>query len=171
MRIIPFLLPVALASTACSTSYAPQNSGRVSVVVRGGRLALNTNGRDFRTGPFGGDVDQAVACDARAKSEAETYQTQQTTGTIFVFAGGALVGVGAGLFAASVLSGSLGESGSSTSSVGGALGPSLEFALGGLVAAAIGRMFTSSAETHLWDAVNIYNDGIANQGCGQTRSP
>jgi hypothetical protein len=153
MRNVPclaLLVPVALGGAACSTSYAPQNSGRISVVMEGGSMALNKNGKTYRIGPFGGTVDEAVAGNPRAESEASAYQSQQTTGTIFAFTGGALEAAGAGLLVAHA-------TGSGTDS---ALGPSLGLMLGGLAAEFLALIVLSSAQPHLWDAVNIYNDGV-----------
>jgi hypothetical protein len=144
------VLAAAASSTACSTSYSPQNSGRISVVMEGGSPELYKNGRTYKPGLFGGNVDEAVAGNARAEEEAETYQTHMTTGAILSFAGLGLELGGAALLAASPPS----------SSGNNALFPSLGLMLGGAVAAVVSLAFTMSAQPHLWDAINIYNDGV-----------
>jgi hypothetical protein len=147
-------LAIALAATGCSTSYAPQNSGRIAIVMDGGAMQLYKNGKTYKPGLFGGNVDEAMAGNPRAEDEAETYQTYQTTGAVFSFAGLALEVGGIGVLAA----------GPPSPSGNNALFPALGLALGGLAAEIASLVFTVSAQPHLWDAINIYNDGVKEDG-------
>jgi hypothetical protein len=139
-----------LATSACSTTYVPQNTGRIAVVMDGGSYALFKDGKVYKPGLFGGDVDEAVAGNPRAEDEMSTYQGQQTTGALCTIGGAALV-----LGGAAVLAAAPPQSGDSRG-----LTPSLAMFLGGLVVDLIGLAFTTSAQPHLWNAVNIYNDGV-----------
>jgi hypothetical protein len=141
---------VLLATSACSTAYAPAHTGRVSMTMEGGALRLYKDGKTYRPGPFGGDVDEAFAGNAQAAEEAETYQTNQTTGTILSFAALGLELGGAGLLGANP----------PTSNGDGSLVPALGLMGAGIVAEIVGLVFTVSAQPHLLDAINIYNDGL-----------
>jgi hypothetical protein len=143
-------LTALFATTACATSYAPQNTGRVSIVMEGGAMRLYKNGKTYRPGPFGGDVDEAFAGNPQAAEEAESYQTSQTTGTILSFASLALEIGGGALLAVSP----------PNSNGNGSLVPALGLMGVGAVAAIVSLVFTASAQPHLLDAINIYNDGV-----------
>jgi hypothetical protein len=143
-------LTALLATTACATSYTPQNTGRVAIVMEGGAMRLYKNGKTYRPGPFGGDVDEAFAGNPQAVDEAETYQTNQTTGTILSFASLALEIGGGVLLAASP----------PNSNGNGSLVPALGLMSAGAVAALVSVIFIGSAQPHLFDAINIYNDGV-----------
>jgi hypothetical protein len=140
---------VLLATTGCSTHYVPQSRGRISVVTDPS-MGLYKDGRTYRAGLLGGDVDEAVAGNRRASEEAAAFQTDQTIGTVFTFGGLAFVVGGA-----AVLIGDL-----PTSNQSKALPTSLGLMLGGLVVEMVGLGFSMAAQPHLWDAVNIYNDGV-----------
>lgn len=142
------LTSVILATTACSTHYVPQARGRISVVMDPG-MGLYKDGKTYRAGLFGGDVDEAVVGNARAEEEASTYQTDQTIGTACTFAGAAALIAGVTVLGSDF----------PTSNQQNALPPSLGLMLGGLALELIGLGFTMAAQPHLWDAVNIYNDG------------
>jgi hypothetical protein len=150
MRRALLLSTVLIATPACSTSYAPAHTGRVAITMEGGALRLYKDGKTYHPGPFGGDVDEAFAGNAQAAEEAETYQTNQTTGTVLSFAALGLELGGAGLLAASP----------PTSNGNGSLAPALGIMTAGVVAEIVGLIFTVSAQPHLLDAINIYNDGL-----------
>lgn len=149
MATAPALAALLLAATACSTHYVPQSNGRISVVMDPG-VALYKDGKTYHPGLFGGDVDEAVAGNARAVDEAITYQNDQTIGFACTLTGLAAILAGGVVLGADY----------PTAGQTNGLPPSLGLALGGIVAAAIGLGFTMSAQTHLWDAINIYNDGL-----------
>jgi hypothetical protein len=151
---IALTLMTALAAMGCSTSYAPQNTGRISVVMEGGAVQLYKDGKTYKPGVFGGNIDEAVAGNPRAEREAATYQTYQTTGAIFSFAGLAVELGGVGVLAASA----------PISSANSAFFPALGLMLGGLAVEIASLAFTMSAQPHLWDAINIYNDGVKAYG-------
>jgi hypothetical protein len=146
----PATLAALLATSACATTYLPQHNGRIAVVMEGGAYALYKDGKVYKPGLFGGDVDEAVAGNPRAEDEMSTYTGQQTTGSLLTIGGAALVLGGAAVLAADPPQG--GDSRGLT--------PSLAMFLGGLVADLVGLVFTTMAQPHLWNAVNIYNDGV-----------
>ncbi|MGH7293410.1 MAG: hypothetical protein ACRELB_00685 [Polyangiaceae bacterium] len=150
------LAALLLANAACSTHYVPQSSGRIAVVMDPG-MGLYKDGKTYRPGIFGGDVDEAVAGNQRAEEEASSYQNEQTVGF-----GCMLAGVAAIIAGGLVLGADYPQNGQTNG-----LPPSLGLMLGGVVANLVGVGFTMSAQTHLWDAVNVYNDGV---GRG-TRTP
>ncbi|HVU49071.1 MAG TPA: hypothetical protein VHL80_00190 [Polyangia bacterium] len=128
----------------------PRQSPRVAFTMDGGAIKLTRDGKSF--GIF--DGDQAVAGNAAAETEARTYRHRTTAGLILDFAGlGLLVG-------GSVVA----QSGSSSTrnDVGAGL------ALGGLAAIAVALPLIFTGLPHLYDAVNIYNDGLAS---GASRPP
>jgi hypothetical protein len=141
---------LSFATAACSTHYVPQSNGRISVVMDPGPGFMK-DGRTYHPGPFGGDIDEAVAGNAKAEEEANTYQNDQTIGFACTLAGLAAILAGGVVLGADF----------PTSGQANGLPPSLGLALGGIIAEVIGLGFTMSAQTHLWDAINIYNDGVS----------
>jgi hypothetical protein len=146
-----------LATTACSTQYTPRSSGRISVVMDPG-MGLYKDGKTYRTGVLGGDVDEAVAGNPRAEQEAQSYQTDQTIGFATM-----LTGVAAIIAGGAVLGAEYPQNGNTNG-----LPPSLGLMLGGVVLSLVSVGFTVSAQTHLWDAVNIYNDGVGKLNSGSS---
>lgn len=140
---------LVLATTACSTHYVPQSNGRISVVMDPG-MAFYKDGKTYHPGLFGGDVDEAVAGNAKAVDEAISYQNDQTIGFACTLAGLAAILAGGAVLGADY----------PTDGQAKGLPPSLGLLIGGIVAEVIGLGFTMSAQTHLWDAINIYNDGV-----------
>lgn len=153
MRIAPASLAAAallLSTAACSTHYVPQARGRLAVVMDPS-MGLYKDGKTYRPGLFGGDIDEAVAGNPRAEDEATAYQNDQTVGTACTFIGLASVVAGVTVLGADF----------PTSNQTNGLPPSLGLMLGGLALDLIGLGFSLAAQGHLWDAVNIYNDGVS----------
>jgi hypothetical protein len=158
--LLAFASAALLAATACSTHYTPRAPGRISVVMDPG-MGLYKDGKTYRTGMFGGNVDEAVAGNPRAEEEVATYQSNQAVGALCTFAGLAAV------LASAVVLGSSPP----TSNQANNLAPAAGLLVGGLVVDIVGAGFTTAAQTHLWDAINIYNDGVDSRTPGPIAPP
>jgi hypothetical protein len=137
------ILALLVAATfGCSSAYVPRPSHRISFIESGGAVTLT---RDSQT--FGiRSVEQAVAGNPDAEFEARTYSHRTTTGLILDFAGLALLGTGIGLGGPYV---------SSTRQ-----DVSAGLVVGGAVSITVALALILTGVSHLYDAVNIYNDGL-----------
>ena len=146
------VLGFALMTTACSTSYQPVNSPRISFGLGGGILTLWKDGHETSIGLTYGGVLDAVRGNPRAEAEARTAQNLMIGGVASTF-----VSLGA-LITGLVLVPSKHQT---TSDVGGGL------IVGGIVADIVGAVLVSNgAQPHMYDAINIYNDGLPPPGYG-----
>jgi hypothetical protein len=131
---------VVLATFGCASAYTPRPSHRISFIESGGALKLTHDSQSFGLW----DVDQAVASNPRAESEARTYVHRTTAGIVLDVAGLGMALTGA----------SLGRSSTIRQDVGTGL------VLGGLVTITAALVSLVTGATHFYDAVNIYNDGV-----------
>jgi hypothetical protein len=138
----------AAATAACSTTYSPQRSGRVAMVVEGGSLAFVRDGRTYPLGLLGGGLADAVACDPEAVEHAHAYTRDMAIGLISTIAGVA------------ALAGDLAYA--SVPARAGAWPQPVDLGIlgAGAVAAILGDIFLDSAQPNLYDAINIYNDHV-----------
>lgn len=144
------LLALAFFSQGCSSSYEPARSPRIAMVVESGQPTFVKNGERLGSPAFGGGLVDAVASNPEA-------QHQATIGRNWVVGGLVLDLVGLG----SVIGGTvvLAKDNASTlpdhpSTAGTAL------LIGGLAAALAGSVMILCGQPHIYDAVNIYNDGL-----------
>lgn len=156
-------LPVALLAllapelAGCGASiYHPRPSPRIQVTSEGSSLVLVKNGRSYGTGIFGNGIEEAVKGNARAEEEAHTYQSQGTAGFVLGLLGSLTSAGGAALLVGNEV-----QPTPSNALRGGALG----MAFGGLALSIVGNVLTNGSQPHLWNAVNLYNDGLP-QGYG-----
>ena len=159
ITIQKILAPVAICagvSSGCATSYSPREPGRISFVMEAGHEVLEKDGKKYNVGGFSGDLIQAVSGNPAAEEHARTYVRRQRSaaGLTIGFIGGLLVGdVLVALAMADPAPGvekdrrPLGYTGLSL--------------LAGGVACLIGALILGPPEGHLYDAINIYNDGVA----------
>jgi hypothetical protein len=127
----------------------PVNSPRVSMVQEGGTVAFVRDGTKYDGGLFGGQVEEAVRGNRAAEEQAREYKNR-TMGGLALLLLGAI-----GLFGGADLTLQETPGGTAKYGVGGPV------AMGaGLVAYAIGLGLLLSAPPHLFDAINIYNDGL-----------
>jgi hypothetical protein len=136
-------------SLGCSSGYTPLRSPRVAIVMEGGSHAYVRDGVKYEGGLFGGDIEAAVQGNPRAEAEARTYKNLVVGGFALSIAGetSALAGV--------VLMGKDATQNQAMSTPGPIL-------LGaGLLAYLVGLGLLFSGPPHLFDAVNIYNDGLS----------
>jgi len=147
------LLVCAVVTSGCSTSYVPRPSPRVAVVMKDGTPSYMRDGRIYEGGAFGGDLDQAVHGNPEAEAHAKSYQNGMLGSFLASLAGGLSLGTGAGVVLADSARSS--EDRSSSAQVTGFV-----LLAGGVAASIVGAVLFSNAQPHLWDAINIYNDGF-----------
>jgi hypothetical protein len=144
-----------LASTVlggCGASvYTPRPSPRIQIVPEGSSPVLVRDGRRYSVSMFGGGLEEAVQGNAQAEEEARSYKAKGVTGFVFATLGSICGGVGAGLLVGNEL-----QANPSTELTIG----SLSMVVGGLVMSIVGSVITAGAQPHLWNAINVYNDGL-----------
>ena len=130
-------LTMVLSQAACSTTYQPQPTGRVGVVIHRAAPMYVKDGREVPIGPLGGDLASLMADTPAAAMHARKSHTQLAIGvpTYLTGVAGVIVGI-------AVLSGPVGW---------------VVIGIGALAATGLG--FMGSGVTHAVDAVNIHNDG------------
>ena len=133
-------LAMAFSQVGCSTTYQPQHTGRVGVVVRHAAPFYVKDGREVPIGPFGGDLESLVTETPAAAAHARKAHTQLAFGVPTYLTGitGVIVGI-------AVLSGPVGW---------------VVIGVGALTAGT-GLGFIGSGFTHATDAVNIHNDAVS----------
>jgi hypothetical protein len=156
-RTICALCGSTLALAGCSTTYVPRPGPRVAVVIQEGRPGFLREGKFYSGGGlFGGDIDEAVRGNPEAESHANAYRAGMIGGFAAVMAGLAST-IGGGIL---FFGNSRGDDNRdpTAQAAGGVL------LLGGLAAYVTGAILQSNAQPHLWDAINIYNDGVYDPG-------
>ena len=147
LRVAVGLLASILVCS-CSSGYEPARSPRIAIVVEGGSPAFVKDGTRSGSTLFGGGLVDAVRGNPRAEEQARIARNLTIGGFVLDLAGfGSEVG---GVVALAHEPGSNGHS--------SALGAGL--LLGGLGAVLAGTIMLISAPPHVYDAVNIYNDGV-----------
>ena len=131
----------------------PRPGPRVAVVIKDGTPSYVRDGRLYEGGALGGDLDQAVAGNPEAEAHAKSYRNGMMGGFIASLTGAVCVGTGAGVLLAD--SANSFEDHASTAQVTG-----LVLIGAGIVASIVGGVLYQNAQPHLWDAINIYNDGF-----------
>ncbi len=131
----------------------PRPSPRVQVILKHGTPAYVRDGKVYEGGIFGGDLDEAVRGNPAAESHAKAYQNQMIGGFVASLVGGASLATGAVLTA-----GNAARSSSDRSSSQDTL--ALTLIVGGLASTIVSAVLFSTAQPHMWDAINVYNDGL-----------
>jgi hypothetical protein len=149
-----------LANAGCSFSYMPKSNGKIAMVVDNGKPAYAKDGRIYKSGIFGGDLDEAIRGNPAAEAELDKYQ-EDMTGWLacFLFGTGAFIG-GSSMLVHDGVNNSAPSGGEAATEIG-VFGAAI-----GLYVASV--IFAASAQPHLFDAINIYNDGIDD---GSSRKP
>jgi hypothetical protein len=158
------LLPLAclatfgLGASACAEVYVPRPSGAVVVTSNGGSgYKVWKNGEEMGSEWAVGD---AVAGDPKAEAQAEKASSERV-GSIVTGIGGAIaVGVGAALLSYDGFNST--SNGNSFSN--GVAGASIGLLVGGLVLYIVSGSLQGASHTHMFNAVNIYNDDVAGRG-------
>ena len=144
-------IPLCLvAVVGCSSTYLPKTGPRIAVSMEAGQPVFIRDGQRFTGGMFGGDIDKAVEGNPAAEEHARTFKNGMRGGFACVM--GAVVLLGAGMY-------------TSFQGVGNSrdarVGTSLGLLGSAIVLDIVGLVWMLSAQPHLWDAINIYNDGKA----------
>lgn len=132
----------------CSSSYQPARSPRIVIVMKGGAPSFVKDGTSYGSPLFGSGLVDAVHGNPRAESEARVGRNLAIGGFVFD-----MVGFGseiAGL--AAVRPDTQGNPHNNDVPVG--------LLLGGLASLTVGTVLFLTAPPHIYDAVNIYNDGL-----------
>jgi hypothetical protein len=149
-RFAAGLLVLVLLTSGCSSSYRPADSPRISTALSGGSPTFFRDGKEYSAGLFLGGVEDAVQGNRRAEEEARTAHHLMVGGLVLT-----LIGEG------TAISGLALEASHPTQATQNA---GLALALGGLAGAIAGFILVMNAPPHMYDAINIYNDGIAADG-------
>lgn len=145
-----------LGGMGCATSYVPQEPGRIAVMSSGG-LVLVKDGKTFSGNGFSSESVEAVSGNPRAEEEARTYVRRMRTAGVL-----SLVGLGTLLGSFALYTGEPGHGNRNTAAI------ALEF---GVVPIVLISAWTAlaTAPRHLYNAVNIYNDGVWQTRPGEIR--
>ena len=132
---------------ACSSSYEPAKSPRITTVVESGSPTFVKDGERYGTPLFSAGLVRAVQGNPRAVEQARIGRNFAIGGFVVTIAGAASE-VG-GLVALA----HQGDGGSSAPLATGLV-------LGGIGAVIAGGVMLMVAQPHISDSVNIYNDGV-----------
>jgi len=150
------ILAGAVASGfGCSSSYMPRPGPRVAMIQQGGNPAYVREGRVYEGGIFGGDIVEAVRGNPEAEEHAHAYKNGMVGGFLATLAGGVSMITGVTLLAAGTATNDLNGGHNTTEQTAGGL-----LLAGGLGAYVTGLVLMLNAQPHMWDAINVYNDGI-----------
>jgi hypothetical protein len=140
-------------STSCSTSYTPKPDSRLHLLIKNGGFAFEVDGKVYEGGAFGGGLEEAVHGNPEAEAHALAFQSDLAWGTI------TLLGGMAGLVGGVVLAGA-GASRPGHTTDQGLMLAALCALVSGVALDLVSVGFMLKAPTHMYDAINIYNDGI-----------
>jgi hypothetical protein len=146
------LVIVLLSSmgVGCATSYEPARSPRIQTVMDGGQPTFVRDGVHFGSQVWGTGLVDAVQGNPRAEHHARVGRN--------LIAGGfttTLVGLASEIGGLVVFAHDRKEQGNVPAS-----GLSLGLVFGGLVAVLAGSAMISAGQPHVYDAINLYNDGL-----------
>ncbi len=148
MKLTALVASLAILGMGCATTYHPQESGRISFVLDGPGFSLYKDGTKYGAAGLSSAPVRAVAGNPAAEEHARTYVSRtRLFWSIYTVALGCLV--------TSLIVQPQDPGHGDRRDVATALGA---VGLAGLFASLI-PAFT--APGHLYDAVNIYNDGIS----------
>jgi hypothetical protein len=145
------LLALPLLAACSVSAYTPRPSPRIQVTTEGNSIALVKSGRKYAVNVLGGELEEAVSGNPEAEAEARSFRNKLVTGFVLSTIGTVGAATGAGLLVGNQVQ----SNPSTTVEVG-----SISAVVGGLVLSIVGGVIGSSAQPHLWNAVNMYNDGL-----------
>jgi hypothetical protein len=122
------------------------------MIMKGGTPGYLRDGRVYEGGIFGGDLEEAVRGNPEAEEHARSFHNGMLGGFLSTIAGGA--GMVGGLLLVASGSNSNGPDDTTKQTIGGSI------AVGGLAAYVLGLVLITTAQPHMFDAINIYNDGV-----------
>jgi hypothetical protein len=137
----------AALSVGCASSYSPREPGRINVVLVGGSRVLEKDGKLYSMSGLSIDPIEAVSGNPLAEAHARTFVSRRQTAGVLILVG--LASMGAGL---ALNTSEPGHTGQKIAARGTAIVS---------VAAVMGSLFVFVfARSHLYDAINIYNDDV-----------
>ena len=138
---------LAVCACACSSGYEPARSPRISTVMESGWPTFVKDGTRYGNPAFGVGLVHAVQGNPRAEEQARIGRNLAIGGFVVDMAGlGSEIG---GLVALQHDQDRREPSALSTGLI-----------FGGLGAVIVGTVLLLSSQPHIFDAVNIYNDGV-----------
>ncbi|HEY0467471.1 MAG TPA: hypothetical protein VGC79_24895 [Polyangiaceae bacterium] len=143
------VLMALLLTQGCSSSYEPARSPRITTLVRGGYPTFVKDGQRIGSPAFGTGLVDAVRDNPRAEHHARVGRNLIAAGWVTY-----LVGLGTGIGGIAVLAHDNTTLSTQQSNVGTAL---LLTSAATLLA---GGVLLLCGQPHIYDAVNIYNDGL-----------
>ena len=150
-RALVLVTLLAPASLGCASEYVPRPGPHVALVQDGGTISYVREGVKYEGGIFGGDIEEAVSGSQRAQEYAREYKTGMTTGFVLTMIG-ALGAVGGAVW--------LGDAASQTPVSDSGMTSATIVLISGIVVELVGAGIAARAQTHLYDAVNVYNDDV-----------
>jgi len=144
MKLAAVIVSTGLVFAGCATSYRPQDSGRISFVLDGPGISLYKDGQKFGASGLSSDPIRAVAGNPVAEDHARVFVQRSRLWAIL-----SAVAVASLATAIAVNPSGHGEHRDISTALAVTGFASL---IGGTVVAATGI-------SHIYDAVNIYNDG------------
>jgi hypothetical protein len=142
----------ALGPLGCAEVYIPRPSGAITLTTNGG-----SGYRVFKNGEeMGSDwaVADAVAGDPKAEAQAEKANSERVGSYVTGIVGSLAEAASAGILIYSLQS----NNGAISNDLAGA---SIGLVAGGIVLDIIAGALSGAARTHMFNAVNIYNDDAA----------
>ncbi|HET7542654.1 MAG TPA: hypothetical protein VFK05_22440 [Polyangiaceae bacterium] len=133
----------------CSSSYEPARSPRIVTVIEGGQPTFVKDGERVGSTTFGAGLVDAVQGNPEAEHHATVGRNLTVGGLVL-----SVVGLGAAVGGIVVVAQDAAATSNQHSSAGSAL------LLGGAVAMLVGSVVMLCGQPHIYDAVNIYNDGL-----------
>ena len=150
-RAVALVALLAPTSLGCASSYVPRPGPHVALVQDGGTISYVREGVKYDGGIFGGDIDEAVRGSRQAEEYAHEYKTGMTTGFIMTMVG-ALGAIGGAVW--------MGDAASQTPVSNSGMTSATIVLISGIVVELVGAGIAARAQTHLFDAVNAYNDDV-----------
>jgi hypothetical protein len=147
-RRFPTLVAICAAlSVGCASSYYPREPGRINVVLASGRRVLEKDGKFYGMSGLWSDPIEAVSGNPRAEEHARTFVSRrQTTGVVMLVG---LATMAAGLALNTTEPGHMGQKIAARGT-----------AIVSMTAVMASLYVFVFARSHLYDAINIYNDDV-----------
>jgi len=146
--VVGLAFSVSFSAAGCSSSYEPARSPRIVTLVEGGTPKFVRDGERIGSPAFGSGLVDAVHGNPEAERHARIARNLIVGGFVLDIAG-----LGAEVGGLAVLAHDRNQGHDSPGLGTGLL-------LGGLAAVIAGSVLIIAGQPHIYDAVNIYNDGV-----------